>query len=62
MQLDQITFDNDKEMSINWLRVHPEITHVHLVYMTHLDVGYTLDTSMEVRPPPHQETNKTETE
>ena len=31
-----------------WHKTDPAITHVHVVYMSHLDVGFTRDTSLEV--------------
>eukprot|EP00048_Salpingoeca_helianthica_P000142 m.39581 g.39581 ORF g.39581 m.39581 type:complete len:846 (-) comp10164_c0_seq1:126-2663(-) len=45
---DIITTGIPQRDSSNWLRVNRNISKVHVVYMTHLDVGYTLDTSMEV--------------
>ena len=45
---DIITTGIPEDASANWLRVHPTIRTVHMVFMTHLDVGYTLDTSMDV--------------
>jgi hypothetical protein len=44
---DIITTGIPQRDSGNWLRVNRNITKVHVVYMTHLDVGYTLDTSMQ---------------
>ena len=45
---DSITTGIPERLPSNWLRVNRAITRVHAVFMTHLDVGYTLDTSMAV--------------
>jgi hypothetical protein len=45
---DIITTGIPEQRAMNWLRVNRNITRVHVVFMTHLDVGYTLDTSMDV--------------
>jgi len=42
-------FDWNLNPSVQWNRVNKDINKVHVVYMTHLDVGYTKTTSVDVQ-------------
>jgi hypothetical protein len=45
---DIITTGIPIRVSANWYRIKPGYKKVHMIFMTHLDVGYTQETSMDV--------------